>query len=337
MGVAHLHADAYVANLKAADAQVVGVYDHDSLRAQAWGQRYDVSPFREPGDLFNQGLDGVLVCAETALHADLVLGAAEAGIPVLCEKPLAVDRLSARSIVRACQEAQVTLMTAFPTRFHPSVQRSQQLVDAGTIGRVIALSGANQGVMPLHERAWFVDASLAGGGALMDHVVHLADLYCTILARAPIEVYAAANRVVHGHTVTVETGGLVILSFPGGVVASIDCSWDRPTAFPSWGEIKLTIVGERGVLDVRPTQRRLIQYGGSGGCGWIPLGVDTNQLMIDEFLSSIRDRRSPSVTGVHGLLATEIALAAAESAASGEPLAFDSPIPTQEFPRSQEL
>jgi predicted dehydrogenase len=178
--------------------------------------------------------------------------------------------------------------------------------------------------MPIHERSWFVDPALAGGGAMMDHIVHLADIFCWMMGTAPTEVYAVGNRIVHSEMVTVETAGLVMLTYPNGVFASIDCSWNRPMNYPSWGGISLSVVADGGTVDLDPISQQLTRFGGRRDYGWIPWGLDTNQIMIDEFLAAIEEDRQPCVTGRDGLIATRIALAALESAATGEPVTLTS-------------
>lgn len=322
LGVAHLHADAYIGNLRAAGAEVVGVHDHDVVRARSWGARFEVAVHEDLDALLAAGLDAVVVCSETAHHAALVERGASSGCAVLCEKPLGVGHEDSARIVAACDRAGVPLMTAFPVRFSPAVQQLRRLVDSGGLGALRALSGTNQSVMPLRERAWFADRVLAGGGAMMDHVVHLADVFNWLLDAAPEQVYAVGNRIVHSDVVTVETSGLVLLDYPGGVFASIDCSWNRPLDYPTWGGIGLSVVGDGGTVEVDAMRQRLTRFGGEPSFGWMPWGVDINQLMIDEFLSAVRERREPAVTGLDGLLATTAALTALESVASRAPIVW---------------
>jgi predicted dehydrogenase len=322
LGVAHLHVDAYIGNLRAAGADVVGVHDGDALRGRMWGARHGVAVYEDVDRLVAADLDAVVVCSETVHHADLVEKAAAAGCAVLCEKPLGVGPEDSARIVAACERAGVPLMTAFPVRFHPAVQQLRALVNSGGLGALRALNGTNQSVMPLRERAWFADPALAGGGAMMDHIVHLADVFSWLLAAAPERVYAVGNRVVHGEVVTVETSGLVMLDYADGVFASIDCSWNRPLDYPTWGGIGLSVVGDGGTVEVDAMRQRLTRFGGGSSFGWTPWGVDINQLMIDDFLAAVREGREPAVTGRDGLIATTVALAALESAASGAPVAW---------------
>jgi predicted dehydrogenase len=324
LGVAHLHVDAYVDNLRHAGAEVVGVTDRDPERGLRWAQDHEVAWFEARDDLLSARLDGVVVCSETARHEGDVRAAADAGVAVLCEKPLATTDADAEAIVAACRDAGVPLATAFPMRASPPMRQLHEVVTSGRLGAVWAAQGTNQGELPMRHRSWFVDPDESGGGALMDHVVHLADVLRWYLGRDPVEVYAATNRILHGETVPVETGGLVMLTYDDGTFASIDCSWSKPDDYPTWGGLTLELIGEHGVVAVDAFSQHLIVHGGpEGPLGWPAWGSDANQGLIDDFLASVADRRAPLASGDDGLAATRVALAAARSAAVGEPVALE--------------
>ena len=209
--------------------------------------------------------DGVVVCAENALHRGLVELAARAGAHVLCEKPLATTLGDAQAMIDACAAAGVNLMTAFPVRFSPAFGALQQAVNNGSLGSVLAVTGTNNGRIPLDQRAWFVDPELAGGGSLMDHTVHVADLLDALLSPARASrVYAAANRVLHHDLVSVETAGLVSIGYDNGVCATIDCSWSRPLTYPTWGGLTLQVVGAGGLAEMDAFGQRVDGHAASG-------------------------------------------------------------------------
>jgi predicted dehydrogenase len=324
LGVAHLHVDAYIENLRATEATVVGVTDHDPVRGGQWATAHGVAWFDSPADLLAAGLDGVVVCSENSRHLPLVQEAAAAGVAVLCEKPLATTEEDSRAVVEACRAAGVPLMTAFPGRFNPVMRDGVAEVHSGRLGGVLSAVGVNQGKLPMAERAWFVDPAQSGGGALIDHVVHLADLLRWMLGEDPVEVYAVANRVLHGQVVGVETGGLVVLTYADGTFASIDSSWSRPERYPTWGGLGLDLVCEKGVLSLDAFSQFATVYGGKqGDLQWAGWGSDANQGMIDEFVAVCAGQTEPSVTGEDGHVATRIALAAIESSRTGQPVRLE--------------
>jgi predicted dehydrogenase len=322
MSFAHVHAEAYVENVRAIlDAHLVGIADEDRARGEHFAARLGVQSFPTYEKLLAQHLDGVLVCSENARHRALVEMAAGAGVSVLCEKPLATTLSDARAMIEACARAGVTLMVAFPMRFSAPLLQARQAVDEGRVGKIACCIGTNQGQNPRLHRAWFANKELAGGGAVMDHTVHLVDILRWYLRTEVDEVYAQTTSLLPGGNGEVETGGLILLTLANGLFASIDCSWSRPASYPTWGGLALELIGERGVLRVDAFRQNLVIYPErSPAIQWQPWGSDANQAMLAEFVSAIRERRSPAVTGTDGLRALEVIVAAYESARSGQPV-----------------
>jgi predicted dehydrogenase len=245
--------------------------------------------------------------------------AAAAGVHVLCEKPLATSVEDAAAMVETCEKAGVTLMTAFPMRFSAPLIEIKARLQAGELGRIYCYNATNQGELPTKHRQWFVDKELAGGGALMDHTVHLVDIMRWYMDSEVVEVYAQSNRIFHANEVEVETGALEMITFDNGVFASIDASWSRPPYWPTWGGLGFEMITERGAVIVDAFKQNLTVYSHAlQRPTWIYWGSDANQAMVEEFITAIREKRQPAVTGVDGLRAVEVTLAAYESAQSGQ-------------------
>jgi predicted dehydrogenase len=322
MSFAHLHAEGYIHNLRAAPGvEMIGLADEDQARGQHFAELFEARLYPSYEAMLAEQPDGVLVCSENARHRPLVELAAQAGVHVLSEKPLATNLADAQAMVDVCREAGVILMTAFPMRFSPPLQEVKARLDEGSLGRIYGCNSTNQGQMPIAHREWFVDKSLAGGGAVMDHTVHLADALRWYLNSEVVEVYAQTNRILHADRVEVETGGLVMLTFADGTFASIDCSWSKPLNYPTWGGLTMELISERGLTIIDGFSQNLNIYNHQTGSHyWSYWGSDANQGMIDEFVAAVREQRPPSVTGEDGYKALEIALAVYESAESGQPV-----------------
>ncbi len=345
LSAAHVHAEAYVGILNAGKepvpsgapawsesllaapipgVEVMGIADDDTDRGQAFGAAHGLPVFPSYRSLFDAQPDGVIVTAENSRHRELVEMAAAAGVHVLCEKPLAVTVEDARAMIAACERAGVVLMTAFPMRFSPVMAEVKALLDRDGLGRVYAVNSWNNGRLPAGLRPWFVDKALAGGGAGMDHIVHVADLLRWFLRSEVTTVYARFNRIMHRETVDVETGGLVMLTLDdatggAGTFATIDCSWSRPLGYPIWGRLGLELVGARGVVTADGFRQNLVNYGDKDVLtSYLPWGSDADRAMVEEFVAAIREGRPPSVTGEDGLRAVEIVAAAYRSAETGE-------------------
>ncbi|MDJ0347961.1 Gfo/Idh/MocA family oxidoreductase [Cryobacterium sp. PH29-G1] len=325
MSFAHVHAAAYASLLQAMPQVELRASDPDSAtspvgerRGQDLADDLGVAYVDSYAELLAWRPDAVIVTSENARHRPLVEAAAQAGAAVLCEKPLATTLDDAFAMQAACDAAGVTLMTAYPVRFSPAFARLRELVTAGGLGTLLAATGTNNGQIPVGDRAWFTDPALSGGGAMVDHIVHVADLLDALTGLTPVTVRAVANRILHGEKpeVRAETGGLVTIGYAGGFIATVDCSWSQPDSAPTWGGLTLQVVGTRGIADIDPFAQHV---GGVGPAGavYLAYGTNTDELLLAEFLHAVRDGRAGQPDGGAGIRSLKIVLAAQESARTG--------------------
>lgn len=328
MSFAHTHALSYAAVLR--DQPDVEVVASDPLHGQ---RRQGESGGRSLADELNisyvedyltllEQVDAVIVCSENSRHREDVERAAAAGVHVLCEKPLATTTDDAEAMVAACRQAGVLLMVAFPVRFSAAVRALAGAIENGTLGEVVSFTGTNNGKLP-SERSWFADPILSGGGALTDHVVHLADVMDLLQDGAlPTSVYATKGQLLHSDALA-ETEGLVSLEYPGGVIATIDCSWSVPDDYPTWGGLTLQAIGTEGSILVEPFQQRVDGFAAAyGGQLWMPFGENLDAIMIDAFIAAVRNGRSAGSDGDVGVRTTAIVEAAYASVSTGQPVAL---------------
>jgi predicted dehydrogenase len=322
MSLAHHHAEAYLESLPhLPGVEITGLADDDRERGQRTARQFGARWFESYESLLDTKPDGVVICSENNRHRPLAEMAADAGSHVLCEKPLATTVEDCRAMINACDKAGVKLMTAFPMRFSAPLLEVKSRLDAGELGQVYCFNCTNQGELPRKHRDWFVDQALAGGGAVMDHTVHLADILRWYLSSEVVEVYAQTNRIFHADEVAVETGGLLMLTFANGVFATVDCSWSKPPYFPTWGGLTFELIAERGAVQVDAFRQNLTVYRHDlGRAAWLNWGSDANGAMIADFVAAIRENRPPRVTGVDGYRAVQVALAAYQSVQSGQPV-----------------
>ena len=320
LSFAHHHGEAYISNLRGMDGvELVGVADDDPLRGQTVASHNQAQYFHTYEDLIEAKPDGVIICTENNRHRQFVEMAASRGIHVLCEKPLATTLEDARAIVDICDKAGVLLMTAFPMRFSAPLMEIKSRLDNGDFGDVYCFNATNQGELPTKYRSWFVDPELAGGGAIMDHTVHLVDIMRWFTGAEVKTMYARSNRVFHADEVQVETGALEMLTFDNNVFATIDASWSRPQYWPTWGGLTFEMVTQRGAVLVDAFRQNLNVYRHEWErSNWAYWGSDMNHAMVSDFAAAIRENRQPRVTGVDGLRAVEATLAAYQSDRTGK-------------------
>jgi predicted dehydrogenase len=323
MSFAHVHAEGYLNNLRRAPGvDMIGFSDTDSERGQHFAQALNARWFPTHEALLAEQPDGVVICSENARHRELVEMAAAARAHVLCEKPIEVTLADAETMRDVCRANNVHFMTAFPVRFMQPVREVKAALERGDLGRVYGVNGVNHAENPGRHRAWFAQKALAGGGAVMDHVVHLADMFRWYFGCEVAEVYAEVDNLFYHGEVDVDTAGIVLLAMENGVFAAIDCSWSRPTFYPRWGHFKFEVVGENGFAIVDALSEHLTLYSRNAARNplWVNWGADSNQGLINEFVASIREGREPSVTWRDGYEALRVALACYESAESGQPV-----------------
>ncbi|PVZ09937.1 Gfo/Idh/MocA family protein [Actinomycetospora cinnamomea] len=180
-------------------AHLVGVHDRDPAALEGLAPAF--------GDLdallAAPGLDAVYVATPNHAHAPVVAAVAAAGIPVLCEKPLAHDVATAKEMVAAASG--LLAGTAFDQRFHPAHEAIAAMVAGGELGVVTTVRIVYGCWLPPDWATptggrdnWRVDPARAGGGAMIDLAPHGVDLTGRILGEDLVDLVAlTATRVHH--------------------------------------------------------------------------------------------------------------------------------------------
>lgn len=302
LGVAHVHTPSY-ARCLAADpaASYVGASDHDAGRAAEFCKTYGGNALSE-ADLIASS-DAVVICSENVYHEELAMKAFAARKHVLSEKPLSTTVASAELMVESAAKAGVLLMTGFPCPFSPAFQSAVRRINAGEIGKVLAMSTTNRGTCPF---GWFTNPELSGGGALIDHVVHVADLLRRIKGQTPTSVSASVSSNIYGQSW--EDCAMLTLNFADGTFATLDSSWSRPTSYHTWGDVTLNIVGTEGLIELDLFGSSVHAYNPGDKTHISHSYVSSlDGMMVREFLDAISEGRAPMVTGQDGLEAVRVA------------------------------
>lgn len=313
---AHVHAPGLLKTLATLpQVELTGLYDEEPGRGGPAARAHGTEIHRELEALLERS-EAVVIASTNADHRRYTEAAARRGVHVLSEKPLATTLEDGRAMVGACAASGVQLGTAFPVRSSAAILSLKGLIDRGALGGVRAVRGTNPGRYP---GSWFGDRAKAGGGAVMDHTVHVADLLRWLLADEVVRVQAEIGSWVWG--LEVEDCGILTLDLAKGAFASIDCSWSRPKTYPTWGGVTLHVVGERGTVDVDVFRQALTHHDDRAGetrlAGW---GEDLSARMVGDFADAILAGRPVPITGEDGLRALEVAVAAYRSAERQQPV-----------------
>ena len=313
LSTAHMHAFGYAHGLKSNPAAILaGIWDDDADRGKAFAAKFECEFFQDREALLSKS-DAVVITSENKRHVEYARAASSAGKHILCEKPLVTNEDEATEMADIA--GRVTVMTAFPCRFSPAYQRLKTRVDAGDIGRVLAIDATNHGSCPF---GWFVETDKSGGGAMMDHTVHVADLLRDLLGENPTTVYAQTANKIFGQEW--DDTAMLHLTYPSGVFASIDASWSRPASYKTWGDVRMAVTGEKGVIELDMFSQGFDSYPTDGKHGLAGYGSDLDSLLINSFLRAL-ETGNPEVTAEDGIQAARVAIRGYESSANNENVA----------------
>jgi 1,5-anhydro-D-fructose reductase (1,5-anhydro-D-mannitol-forming) len=234
-----------------AGGSLVAVAD-PSPAAQAAAAALGVPAYADTATMLAaERLDALYVATPNHRHLGPVRTAAAAGVPVLCEKPMAASLGDVEAIGVAVTEAGVLYGTAFDQRRHPAHLALAQAVEEGAIGRPAAVRIAYCcWVDPLWRPPgdagadnWRADPQAAGGGAVIDLAPHGLDLVQALLGEPVERLHMSLQRRVHDYGV--EDGGLVSGATASGVLVSLHVAYNCPEALP---RRRLEVLGEHGQL-----------------------------------------------------------------------------------------
>ncbi|MCJ7752039.1 MAG: Gfo/Idh/MocA family oxidoreductase [Armatimonadetes bacterium] len=219
-GIANAHAQV-IANL--ASTELVACCDLARERAESFSQRYadgKAEVYTDFGRMFDRAkMDVVFICLPPFAHSNEVELAAERGIHVFIEKPIALTMSAANQMVRAVKKAGVKSQVGFMARHSGLVELVKRELESGDAGPVSLFTGRYL-CNALHA-PWWRDKSKSGG-QLVEQVIHLYDL-CRYLLGRPVSVYGQQRNLLHGAVegYTVEDVSATVIAFESGALASI--------------------------------------------------------------------------------------------------------------------
>ncbi|MCP4643560.1 MAG: Gfo/Idh/MocA family oxidoreductase [bacterium] len=269
---------------------VQAVASRDHTRAGEWAKEHGIPrAFGSYEDLIDSGeVDALYNPLPNSMHAEWTIRALEAGLPVLCEKPLTTNAAEAREVARAADRTGIPVAEAFMYRFHPLYDSVSDAIARGDIGDVVMIRSAFSFNLPDRTNIrWSRDLA---GGALMD-----VGCYCVNLSRRfagcePCRVQAMERRDGVDGTI------LGLLEFPNGVMASFETSMERQSR--GFAEIE----GTDGLIALDspwfPGEEQAgytLRRGDDVQTISVP-GANTYQLEVDDFVSAVRTQSDPRWT-----------------------------------------
>jgi len=283
---------------KVPGARLVAIADQDAKRARGdfsggWGNiagsadALDMTGITGTTDfqalIRHPDVDVVDICVPTPAHEALAVAALEAGKHVLCEKPLALDSVSAARIAQAAARATGMFMPAMCMRFWPQWQWLKQAVDEGRYGRVMGATFRRVASMP---PGWFSNGQMSGG-ALLDLHVHDTDFVFHLFGK-PDAVFSRGYSKTSGRTDHIVTE---YLYDRGPALVSAEGSWCMANGFSF--TMRYTVNFEQATADFDINREHQLILSQDGTSEQIDLAGDGYEAEIAYFLDCVGTGHRP--------------------------------------------
>ena len=306
-GMGNVHARQY---RKMSDVEL---YFFDPLpeKAEAFSKQWSAKPLASVEEIISK-VDVVDVCLPTDLHLEAGMAAIASGRAVFIEKPIARTMEDCVSLIDAASKAGVPLMVGQVVRYFADFATGNRLVKQGAVGTPAAARTRRGGLAPMGSRGWFQDHARSGG-VLLDLAVH--DFDWLLWTLGPVtQVYSRSVGITRGSGADY---ALTTLSFESGAVAHVEATWMDPGGFRTTFEI----AGSKGLIQHDSRQNvalRTTIEGKTFADNAISAQDDPYYQELSSFLASVKEGRPVPVTGEDGARAVAVALAAVESAKTGQ-------------------
>ncbi|GHV95785.1 deoxyfructose oxidoreductase [Spirochaetia bacterium] len=191
--------------------------------------------------LADTDVDFVYIPLPNHLHLEYIKKAADAGKPVICEKPICLNANEAAEAAAYCQSKNVSLMEAFMYRFHPQWIRAKEIVSIGELGELLTVHGhfsyMNKDANNIRNKADI------GGGALYDIGCYTVSSARYLFGREPLRVVCTLTRDSAFKTDVLVSG---ILDFGEGKTSTFSvstqmCPCQRVTAIGTGGNLSIEV------------------------------------------------------------------------------------------------
>jgi len=319
----HRHIPEYAENNQ---VELVAFVDPVIERAEEFAAQYGAKAFKDYKEMLAEiKPDAVSVCTPNYLHAEMTIVAAEAGVHVLVEKPMATTDEEAEKMIAAAKANNIKLMVGHNQRFMPPHLKAKEILKSGVLGKVLtfrtsfghpgpdawSVDGAN---------SWFFRKEEAIMGAMGDLGVHKSDLIRYLLEDEVAEIGAFVGTL-HKEGTEADDNASCIVRMKSGAIGTLVASW---TYYK--GEDNSTVLWcENGVMKLctDDVDQVIVELRDGTVNKYQPGAISTNEKqvssgVVDRFIESIVSNTEPEVDGEEGRKSLNVILSAFKSQATGQ-------------------
>ena len=326
-GISRTHADRW---RRMPGIKLAGFFDIAEAASARAAEQFGGNVYGSLQDLFND-VDYVDVCTPGTAHAGPVISALEAGLPTVCEKPLANSVAECERIVAAAERTGTPLFVAMVVRFFPMFAKAKEILDSGAVGAPGVIRTVRSGSFPDAGAAWRKGLAITGyyadfaqsGGVLLDLCIHDIDFQRWCFGE--IERVFARGLMFAGKEP--KDHALLTLRFANGAVGHVEASWSYPRG-RSLNRIE--IAGSEGVIEwdsrARPPLEAALEGedGSLDATGSSPTAAEDDPYYAElaHFAHCVEAGKPFLVSPQDGLMAVKVSRAAIKSLETGRAVAI---------------
>ena len=304
--------------LELREVELAAICDADASRLRSIGEQYGIAQrYQDAAQMLDQqDLDGVIIATPDDAHRGPVEVAANAGVDILLEKPIATTLADAQAIVDMVEDAGVKLQIGFTLRYSPSFQDFHRRLEEGWFGTLT--TGHTRRACPVRE------ARRLGGRVTANQYlgIHDIDLLLWFFGPGLKQVYAHRGDFLVYSEIGVADYYWTFLTWENGASAAVYATWAVPDGTPNYVETELLLNGTRAAahFDWKGQVVRLFDEDSFVTQEAFP---NIYQIQDQAFVDAITQDRTPTPDGTDGINALRVILAAEESAQTGMPVSID--------------
>lgn len=279
----------------------------------------------------NEKIDVVIIATESGYHEEIGLYCLENNISVIIEKPIALSIEGAQKLVNKAKEKGLKIAVSHQNRFNYPIQLLKKAITEGRMGKIF--NGMAR-ILWTRDMNYYLQAPWRGtweldGGTLMNQCIHNIDLLNWMMDSEIDTVYAQTSNYIRD--IEAEDYGVIVIRYKDGKIGTIEGS---AIIYPKNLEETLTITGEKGTVVIGGMAvNKINTWRIEGDKEEEYLKIDSgdpnsvygygHKALYKDFIEALEENREPLVSGIQGMEAMKIILAAYKSQMTGLPVKFD--------------
>jgi UDP-N-acetyl-2-amino-2-deoxyglucuronate dehydrogenase len=296
--------------------KLVAVCDIIKEKADELAHQFEAEAIYGIDQLLQADIDLLSVCTPNGLHAEHSIKALNAGMHVLCEKPLCISSIDAAKMIDAAQMNNRKLFVVKSTRYNPALQELKQVISGGQLGKLYSfqLNCFWNRPMEYYKNSWKGSADL-DGGALYTQFSHYIDAMLWLFGDVT-SLSGFRKNSAHQESISFEDSGTVALQMKNGMLGGINWSLN---SYRKNMEVSLSLIAEKGSLRIAGEYMNQIEYqlcegfeltnplsGDANHYGYYQGSMSNHEKVYENMMLALQDDSHPFTYAEDGFKTVEI-------------------------------